>query len=89
MSACHIYTACRKSPTIVSLFRKCLIRKWSDPRERTPLESRSAGNTESLSSLIRGSMSLEKIPSFFLFFSLKKREQVLGSGSRIYFSGPG
>lgn len=58
--------------------------------KRTPLESRSTGNTESLSSLIGGSMSLgENTKFFFLFFSLKKREQVLGSGSRIYFSGPG
>lgn len=57
--------------------------------KRTPLESRSTGNTESLSSLTGGSMSLGKISSFFLFFSLKKGELVLGSGSRIYFSGPG
>lgn len=57
--------------------------------KRTPPESRSTGNTESLSSLIGGSISLGKIPSFFLFFSLKKGEQVLVTGSRIYFSGLG
>lgn len=51
-----------------------------------PLESRSTGNTDSRSSLIGGGMSLGKIPSFFfLYFSLKKGEQVLVSGSRVYF----
>lgn len=57
--------------------------------KRTPPESRSTGDTESLSSLTVGSMSLGENTIFFLFFSLKKGEQVLESGSRIYFSGPG